>query len=51
LNDIDVFLFTHTVDGLAIIYDAIEQELNVMIKILLMLYDDNTVSFSDSKEG
>jgi hypothetical protein len=50
LNDIDVFLISHIVDGLAIIFDAIEQELNVMIKILHTLYDDNTVSFSESKE-
>ena len=51
LNDLDMFLSTHNVDSLATISNAIEQELNVMIKILLMLYADDTVLFSESKEG
>jgi hypothetical protein len=47
-NDLQIFQSTHNVDGLAAIADAIE--LNKMIKILLMLYADDAVLFSEFKE-
>ena len=49
LNDLEEFLSLHNVNGVSYITNEMENELNLYIKILVILYADDTVLLAESK--
>jgi hypothetical protein len=49
LNDLEEFLSLHNVNGVSYITNEMENEFNLYIKILLILYADDTVLIAESK--
>ena len=50
LNDLEQFLTDKNVIGLQCISDEIENELDILLKLFVLLYADDTVLFSESAE-
>ena len=49
LNDLDIFLTSKSVEGVTCDFDM--QEINIYLKLIILLYADDTVIFSDSADG
>ena len=50
LNDLETFLLQHNVAGLHSITDELEYNLNIYLKLLVILYADDTVLLSETRE-
>ena len=50
MNDLTDFLVNRNITGLSSISDSLEQELDVYLKIFILLYADDTVLMSESKD-
>lgn len=50
LNDLESFLLSENVTGIDTVSDEIEHKLNIFIKLLILLYADDTVLMSESAE-
>ena len=48
LNDLEEFLFNKNVIGLSTITDALEIELEIFLKLFIILYADDTVLLAES---
>ena len=50
LNDLEEYLINNNVHGLESISDEIEKDIGVFLKLLILLYADDTVLFAESHE-
>jgi predicted HTH domain antitoxin len=51
LNDLEEFLLTKDIVGLKSITDELETELEIYLKIFVMLYADDTILLAESAEN
>ena len=49
LNDLEMFLQNNNVEGLCTISDELETELNLYLKLFVLLYADDTVLMAESQ--
>ena len=45
------FLSIKNISGLSCLTNELEEELNIYLKLFVLLYTDDTVLFSETKEG